>query len=144
MKYFSVTSLIDTLKEQYPTLTRVGLIFNVHALRETQYKQKQGMPCLMKVFTEEGDQIIKYEDITELFDEEDFSVSFRLPATFKDNFVCLDITAIPINDERLDNIYYPRIIRTLGPKTQKVALQEYKKQKPNMSKYMLDGEPFEI
>ena len=70
MKYFSVTSLIDTLKEQYPTLTRVGLIFNVHTLRETQYKQKQGMPCLMKVFTEEGDQLLNFEDIQELFDEE--------------------------------------------------------------------------
>ena len=144
MKYFSVTSLVDNLKVEYPTLTRVGLIFNVHALRETQYKQKQGMPCLMKVFTEEGDQLLQFEDIQELFDEEDFYVSFRLPVTFKDNFVCLDVSTIAITDERLDNIYYLRTIRKLGPKTLKMALQEYKKQKPNLSKYMLDGEPFEI
>ena len=102
------------------------------------------MLCLMKVFTEEGDQIIKYEDIQELFDEEDFYVSFRLPSTFKDNFVCLDVSTIAINDERLDKIYYPRTIRKLGPKTLKMALQEYKKQKPHISKDMLDGEPFEI
>ena len=102
------------------------------------------MPCLMKVFTEEGDQLLNFEDIQELFDEEDFYVSFRLPTTFKDNFVCLDVTTIAITDERLDNIYYPRTLRKLGPKTLKMALQEYKKQKPHISKDMLDGEPFEI
>ena len=144
MKYFSVSSLIDALKVEYPTLSRVGLIFNVNALRETQYKQKQGMPCLMKIFTEEGDQLLKFEDIQELFDEEDFYVAFRMPASFKDNFVCLDVEAIPINDERLDNVYYPRNIRQLGPKALKLALQEYKKQKPHIAKDLIVGEPFEI
>ena len=58
------------------------------------------MPCLMKLFTAEGEQIIKFEELLELFDEEDFNVSFRLPATYKDPFVFVDILATPITDDR--------------------------------------------
>ena len=102
------------------------------------------MPCLMKIFTAEGDQVLKFEDLLNLFDEEDFYVSFKLPHTFKEAFVCVDIIATPINDERLDTTYYQRSIRKLGPKTLKTSLQEFKKQKPRMSKDFIDGEPFEI
>ena len=144
MKYFSINSLIETLQEQYPTLSRVALIFNVSSLRETMYKQKQGMPCLMKLFTAEGEQVIKFEELLQLFDDEDFNVSFRLPSTFKEPFVCVDIIATPITDERLDATYYQRSIRSLGPKTLKLSRQEYNKQKPRLSKEFIDGEPFEI
>ena len=102
------------------------------------------MPCLMKIFTEEGYQLLKFEDIQQLFNEEDFYVEFRMPASFKDNFVCLDVEAIPINDERLDNIYYPRNVKQLGPKALNVYQQEYKKQKPHIAKDLIVGEPFEI
>ena len=101
------------------------------------------MPCLMKIFTEEGEQVIKFEELLELFDE-DFYVSFRLPHTFKEAFVCVDIIATPITDERLDNIYYERTIRPLGPKTLKMGREQFKKQKPRLSKDFIDGEPFEI
>ena len=144
MKYFTINSLIETLKDQYPSLTRVALIFNVKMLRETMYKSKQGMPCLMKLFTAEGEQVIKFDDLITLFDEEDFYVSFKLPASFKEDFVCVDIIAIPINDERLDNIYYQRSIRKIGPKTLQMGREQFKKQKPHMSKEFIDGEPFEI
>ena len=130
--------------DHYPTLSRVALIFNVSSLHETMYKSKQGMPCLMKIFTAEGDQVLKFEDLLNLFDEEDFYISFKLPHSFKEAFVCVDIIATPISDERLDTTYYQRSIRKLGPKTLKTSLQEFKKQKPRMSKDFIDGEPFEI
>ena len=144
MKYFSINSLIETLKDHYPTLTRVALIFNVSLLRETMYKQKQGMPCIMKLFSEEGEQVINFDDLMMLFDEENFYVSFKLPASFKENYVCLDIIATPIEDERLDSTYYQRSIRKVGPKTLKLSNEQFKKQKPHVSKDFIDGEPFEI
>ena len=102
------------------------------------------MPCIMKLFTAEGEQVIKYDELLTLFDEEDFYVSFRLPASFKDPYVCVDIIATPINDETLNNIYYQRSIRKLGPKTLKMGIEQFKKQKPRLSKDFIDGEPFEI
>ena len=102
------------------------------------------MPCLMKLFSAEGEQVIDFDELMTLFDEEDFYVSFRLPASFKDNFVCVDILTTPIEDERLDTIYYQRSIRKVGPKTLKLSNEQFKKQKPHMSKDFIDGEPFEI
>ena len=102
------------------------------------------MPCLMKIFTAEGEQVLKFEDLLTLFDDEDFYVSFRLPGTFRDNFVCVDIIATPINDERLDTTYYHRSIRSLGPKTIKMSIEQFRKQKPRLFKDFIDGEPFEI
>ena len=142
MKYFTINSLIETLKEQYPTW--VALIFNVSSLHETMYNSKQGMPCLMKLFTAEGEQVMKFVYWINLFDDEDFYLSFRLPYSFKEDFVCVDIIATPINDERLDNIYYQRSIRKIGPKTLQMGREQFKKQKPHMSKEFIDGEPFEI
>ena len=102
------------------------------------------MPCLMKLFTAEGEQVLKFEDLLTLFDDEDFYVSFRLPGTFRDNFVCVDIIATSITDERLDSIFYSRTTRKLGPKTLTIALEQFKIQKPRLSKDFIDGEPFEI
>ena len=102
------------------------------------------MPYLMKLFTAEGEQVLKFEDLLTLFDDEDFYVSFRLPASFKENFVCVDIIATPIEDERLANTYYQRTIRSLGPKTLRMGIEQFKKQKPHLSKDFMDGEPFEI
>ena len=144
MKYFTINSLIESLKDHYPTLSRVALIFNVSSLRETMYKSKQGMPYLMKLFTAEGEQVLKFEDLINLFDDEDFYVSFRLPVSFKDPYVCVDIIATPISDERLITSYYQRSIRQLGPKTLKMSIEQFKKQKLHMSKDFIDGEPFEI
>ena len=110
MKYFTINSLIESLKDHYPTLSRVALIFNVKSLHETMYKSKQGMSCLMKIFTAEGEQVIEFEDLINLFDHEDFYVSFKLPHSFKEAFVCVDIIATPISDERLDTVYYQRSI----------------------------------
>ena len=87
------------------------------------YKSKQGMPCTMKLFTAEGEQVLMFEELLTLFDDEDFYVSFRLPASFKDDFVCVVIIATLINDERLDTIYYQRSIRKLGPKTLKMGIE---------------------
>ena len=102
------------------------------------------MPCLMKIFTTEGEQVLKFEDLLTLFCDEDFYVSFRMPAKFKETYVCVDIIATPIEDERLSTTYYQRSIRSLGPKTLKMGIEQFRKQKPHMSKDFLDGEPFEI
>ena len=143
MKYFTINSFVETIKEEYPTLKRVVLILNTKALTDTPYRSKQGMPCIIKVFTEEGDQVLKFDDILSLFDD-DFYVSFKLPTSFKDDYVSVDIDAAPCFNEKIDAMFYNRSIRKIGAKTIKIAIEEYKKQKPHMSKQVIDGEPFDI
>ena len=143
MKYFTINSFVETVKEEYPKMNRIVLIFNTKSLTDTPYRSKQGMPCILKIFTEEGDQVLKFDDILTLFDE-DFYVSFKLPATFKDEYVSVDIDTTPVFNEKIDAMFYNRQIRKIGAKTTKVAIEEYKKQKPHLSKQVIDGEPFDI
>ena len=142
MKYFTINSFVEMIKEEYPTLKRVVPIFHVKSLKDTMYRSKQGMPCLIKIFDEAGEQVLKLEDIITLIDE-DFYISFKLSPIFKEDYVAVDIDATPIFNEKLDAMYYNRTNRTLTPKARKAAMDEYKKLKPKMNQ-TLDGEPFDI
>ena len=143
MKYFTINSFVETLKEQYPKATRFVLIFATKALTETPYRSKQGMPLIIKVFNPDGEEVLKFDDIVPLFDE-DFSVSFKLPVMFKDQYVCVDIDTTPVWNEKIDAMYYNRVVRKIGNKTLKVAHEEFRKQKPRLVKQAIDGEPFDI
>ena len=141
MKYFTINSFVESLKESYPTMTRLVLIFNTKSLNDTPYHSKQGMPCIRKVFDEE-DTVLKFDDIITLFDE-DFQVSFKMPLSFKENYAAVDIDCTPVFNERIDAMYYNRQVRKLGGKTIKLAIEEYKKQMPHITQ-SLEGEPFDL
>ena len=143
MKYFTINSFVETLKESYPSLERVVAIFHRKSLVDTLYRSKQGMPCVIKLFTKEGEQVLKFEDILTLFDE-DFYISFKLPITYKDDFVSVDIDTTPVYNEKIDAMYFNRMIRKITAKTAKTAIEEYKKQAPHMVKQAIDGEPFDL
>lgn len=143
MKYFTINSFVESMKESYESLTRIVLIFNTKSLIDTPYRSKQGMPCLIKLFTKDEDIVMKAEDIISLFDE-DFWVSFKLPITFKDSWVAVDINTTPEFNEKIDAMFYNRSIRKVGNKTIKTAMEEFKKISPHNNKQALDGEPFDI
>lgn len=144
MKYFTINSFVESLKDAYDSLTRIVLIFRTKSLSDTPYRSKQGMPCLIKLFPKDGEDIIlKAEDIQTLFDD-DFWVSFKLPITFKENYVAVDIDTTPVFNEKIDAMFYNRVIRKCGNKTIKLAMEESKKLEPKFTKQALDGEPFDI
>ena len=65
--------LIELDKKQYKQQCDILLSIN-----RNNKKIKQGMPCLMKIITSEGDQVIKFDELFTSYDE-DFSISFKLP-----------------------------------------------------------------
>ena len=125
MQYLSVNGFMEKLSSAYPMMSKVVLVFNYPSMKDTLYKNKQGTPCLIKVFNNDGDKTLKYDDIAKLFDDR-FAMNIKIPKV-DDDFFAIEINATSEFDEKQNIEYYKRRILTVGPKTLKVAKQEFEK-----------------
>ena len=127
MKFYTVNSLIEFLKEKEFDFKKLILIINSRSYHKNVYNQKQTTPCIIKLIGGKEDKVLFFEDMCKLMEDTTYELTIPIPDRLKTEYIACTIENDPQQSDQFEATYYPRTFGPCGPVTTNKARSEMKK-----------------